>query len=319
MTMSAPKAPLAPPDEQFWQRYSPHHEFSLSSIGSIAAHIGMFVLVALVLWLLSTFAFTEKSPVPIREMTVSDSDGDGNGLQGQGNPLGGPAAPLPAPKLPDLPPIVVPNLPEVPVPDSGLDPSKLPSVNGLLKIPANVRNQLPGGKGLDTGSGVAPGSGQGNAPGAGPNSKGNASSSASRAIRWELVFRTTDGHDYLRQLSAMKAVVAIPTPPDWSSYRVFKDLSRPMAEPFVREQLPMLYFIDGDNESASRLTKALGLDFEPPNFIAFFPKEIEEELAAKERAFWNRKESEIFSTKFKIVVRDGKPSITVVDQVPIRR
>jgi hypothetical protein len=96
---------------------------------------------------------------------------------------------------------------------------------------------------------------------------------------------------------------------------VFKDLSRPAGEAFKPEDLPALFFIDGEADSAGRLAKALGLDYSPPNFIAFFPKDVEDELAAKERAFANRKESEIESTKFKILIRDGKPFITVVDQI----
>jgi hypothetical protein len=67
------------------------------------------------------------------------------------------------------------------------------------------------------------------------------------------------------------------------------------------------------------LAGALGLNFSPPAFLAFFPKDIEEELAAKERSFRGRKESEIFSTEFQVLMRDGKPTITVISQVPVRR
>ena len=49
------------------------------------------------------------------------------------------------------------------------------------------------------------------------------------------------------------------------------------------------------------------------------PKEIEEELANKERAFRGRKESEIFSTQFKVLYRDGKFTIQVTEQIPVKR
>jgi hypothetical protein len=302
MTTSAPRGPLAPPEEQFWQRYSPHHEFSLSSAGSIAVHIGMFVVFIFAMWLLAEYAVKQSTPVPIRTLTVADDNGNGNGVPGQGGPQQNLVDPLPPEKAKDLPPdikLILPSIP--PLAGEGLRPDQLPTVRDLPKIAKGTRDQLPGGKDGKGGAGPGPGSG------------------AARALRWELIFRTADGNDYLSQLAVMKATIAIPSPPDWQRYKVFKDLSRPAAEPFKREELPALFFIDGDADSAGRLAKALGLDYTPPNFIAFFPKEIEEELAAKERAFGNLRESEVFSTKFKILVRDGKPTITVVEQIPIKR
>src|SRR5437016_12516859 len=42
--------PLLPPDEKFWQRYSPHHEFPLAGVTSFFIHglvLGILVLAAL--------------------------------------------------------------------------------------------------------------------------------------------------------------------------------------------------------------------------------------------------------------------------------
>ena len=39
-----PRPPLIPPDEEFWEKYSPHYEFPLSTVGSIALHIAGLVL-----------------------------------------------------------------------------------------------------------------------------------------------------------------------------------------------------------------------------------------------------------------------------------
>jgi len=63
----------------------------------------------------------------------------------------------------------------------------------------------------------------------------------------------------------------------------------------------------------------MGLNFSPPKFLAFFPKDIEEELATREREYRGRRENEIFSTTFKVLVRDGRPAIVVTDQVPVRK
>jgi hypothetical protein len=138
-------------------------------------------------------------------------------------------------------------------------------------------------------------------------------------VRWELNFRTQSGEDYLNQLAAMKATLVIPNPPDWKTSKAYSELNPPNPSGQAISQLPLLHFVDDDPGSAEKLARALGLGFSPPMFIAFFPKDIEEELATKERAYRGRKESEIFSTKFKILLRDGRPSITVVDQIPVRR
>jgi hypothetical protein len=80
-----------------------------------------------------------------------------------------------------------------------------------------------------------------------------------------------------------------------------------------------MYFSDSDPKSGKKIGDALGLKFSPPGFIAFFPKEVEEELARKERDFANRKESEIYSTTFRVMKKDGKFVMVVTDQVPIKK
>src|SRR5262249_52018326 len=198
-------------------------------------------------------------------------------------------------------------------------PEDLDAVKKIARLDDAIRQAL--GKSGNRGSGPGDGSGTSGVPGTGSNNAGDATSSQRRGVRWELIFRTADGRDYLNQLAAMKATVVIPYPPDWKTSKAFKDVGRERVTPeeFNRDQLPDLYFVDDEAGSPGKVAKALGLNFEPPVFIAFFPKEIEEELAAKERAFRNRKESEIFSTKFKVLIRDGKLSITVVDQIPVKR
>jgi hypothetical protein len=50
---NAPRPLLVPPEEQFWKRYSPHHEFPLSSATSVALHVlglGILLVLAYVLW-----------------------------------------------------------------------------------------------------------------------------------------------------------------------------------------------------------------------------------------------------------------------------
>lgn len=319
--------PSAPPEEEFWERYSPHYEFPLSSIGAVALHIAFLLVFLGMLWLLAKFTFNDKEPVPMRAMAlVGDGDGeDGKGTGGGDLPENNTPfdVPMEPTKVQEIPIEKVKEMehlfPKLPTPDEGLHPEQLDAARKISKLNDDVRKIILEGQGGKRGKGPGDGEGTSGVPGTGSSNRGDATSSSNRAMRWELVFRTADGKDYLAQLAAMRATLVLPQPSDFSTLKVYRDLSSPVGSPFSRNELPGLHFIDDDAGSASRLAKALGVDFTPPYFIAFFPKDIEEELATKERAYRGRSENEIFSTKFKILIRDGKPSITVVDQVPVRR
>jgi hypothetical protein len=325
----SPPPPLAPPSEEFWDKYSPHHEFPLSSVGSIALHIGGLVLILLALWLLSRLAISDKTPVPMRVMTVA---GEGDGKVGRGAGGGEQRKEDVDPVIQTLPKRDVPNaeidkvvedikpfLPNVPSTKDGLRPEDLPTPKKIAGLDDATKKALMDGMNGRKGKGPGAGTGPG-AEGPGGGNATDPSSSANRAVRWELNFKTADGRDYLAQLAAMKATLVIPQPANWKTNKVYRNLGgQPTGEPFDMDKLPGLYFVDDDAGSATRLVRSMGLDFAPPHFIAFFPKDIEEELATKEREFRGRKESEIFSTTFKILVRDGRPTIVVVDQVPVRK
>jgi hypothetical protein len=100
---------------------------------------------------------------------------------------------------------------------------------------------------------------------------------------------------------------------------VFDVLQPNSGKPYSKKDLPDMYFRDSDPESAAKVARALGLNFRPPYFIAFFPKNIEEELATKERNFRGLPEKQIFETKYKVQPRNGRYEITVVDQIPLKK
>lgn len=323
-----PPGPLAPPEERFWEKYSPHYEFPLSSVGSVAMHIAAVLLFLAALWLLSRMTFTDKTPVPVRGISLA---GEGDGSQGAGSgggdpkedvrPLDLPQNPrhVPEARLNDVKEDISPYLPRNT--EDGLRPEDLPSVQKVASLSDDLRRKLLQGSGGNKGAGPAGGKGVTGTPGQGSGTQGDPTSSASRAVRWELIFKTESGRDYVAQLAAMEATLVIPQPPDWKGNKVYRNLGsgRATGEDFNRDQLPGLYFVDDDADSAAKVAKALGQDFSPPLFIAFFPKEVEEELAAKEKAFRGRKEGEIFSTRFKILIRDGKWTAQVTEQIPVRR
>ena len=211
------------------------------------------------------------------------------------------------------------------LPDLKYDPTALqkvaqsPNLQALAGLNEESRKRIAeklAGKNGSDGSGNGKGDGS-NGSGTGP---GDATTSGSRSMRWTIIFKTNSGQDYLKQLSVFKAKLLIPEPPDFKSNRFFDDISQPNeGKPLKGQQLPGMEFTDGDATSASKIARALGLNYDPPNFTAFFPKEVEDELAAKERSYRNRREDQIFSTTFRVIERNGTYVITVTDQQTAKR
>src|SRR5262245_40269154 len=81
-------ATKAPPEERFWKRYSPHHEFPLSGSASTAIHIVAIVLVGLLL-LTAGIIWKENNPPELTAVTIGDDvqparlGGDGRDLSAQ--------------------------------------------------------------------------------------------------------------------------------------------------------------------------------------------------------------------------------------------
>ncbi len=50
------------------------------------------------------------------------------------------------------------------------------------------------------------------------------------------------------------------------------------------EQIPvkLMNFIDDNEDSVKKVAEALGLDFTPKEFVALIPKDVEDDLAAKD-------------------------------------
>src|SRR2546427_8154394 len=80
-----PKTPAgpAPAEEPFWNRYSPHHEFPLSSATSIALHVLAFVGLIVAGWFLAHML--EKSKLEVDTITLA---GGGGNPGGEGNAPG---------------------------------------------------------------------------------------------------------------------------------------------------------------------------------------------------------------------------------------
>src|SRR5438128_557310 len=95
MTTSAPVAnprvlsqPLIPPEEKFWQRYSPHNEAPLSGVTSTVIHVLAIGLLLLIVYAHSLMKIDDASrPLPVDVMKFGAGKGDRPGAGGVG--LGG--------------------------------------------------------------------------------------------------------------------------------------------------------------------------------------------------------------------------------------
>jgi hypothetical protein len=341
--MATPTQPAAqtnakPPDERFWVRYSPHHELPISSLASVAWHVFGLVLIVLVAFVVS---YARNDDMPIE--TVGLAGGGG------GNPLGIGPAPgvgstgglVDATTPRDLPKDVRPTEktnPDAPLtvaptdifsgitndPDAQREIAKITergtdALDKLNKLDRSLRDQLAGKGQGGTGSGGGRGKGVG--PGVGDDSGlgGKLSPTAKRRLKWTISFSTSSGIDYLRQLNALGATLAIAVPPE-NEVKVIKSImQRPVKwehEDLGRLMRDHIYWIDDKPDSVQQLAMAMGLSFVPERIGAFFPKELEKMLLEKELAHQNKREEQIRETRFQVVVRGLRQyDIIVVHQV----
>jgi hypothetical protein len=336
---STPAAtPRLPPDERFWQRYSPHHEFPLSGVLSAGLHLVVVALLLLAAWVAFSFVSQANKPLPVEAISVEHEGGSGGDPRGAGNvpgtdstrppaaentgPTEGTGPAHPDVKLNDLDAGKVDPL-EVNLKDErGENPFPVsPDVRERLeKVSKALRQEL--NKGLAAPKGErGPKGGDKNGPGD-ADARGNLTQRQKRVLRWSMVFNTESGEDYLRQLANIKpgsgAILAVPQGPDGKSFRVLRDLKRHPAAGEVEDlaKIHRIYWVDDKPESVRGLARALGIPA-PPYIVAFFPEELEQHLAKLERDYKGRSEDQIAETKFSVLRSpDGAYRAQVVAQVP---
>jgi hypothetical protein len=164
-----PTKPLLPPDERFWKRYSPHHEFPLASTTSVFLH-GLVIGILAVGGVAFFLHDNDDGTGPVRSDVVSPADPSVFGGP-EGAPAGEPGLPgdklteMPGgpPGAPDLGPVPDGSSSELPeiasIPSASLDP--LPS-ESIFDTPDNLSTKFDAlGKKLDPAK----------SPGAAPSSK----------------------------------------------------------------------------------------------------------------------------------------------------
>lgn len=326
---------LVPPDERFWQRYSPHAELPLSGVSSLAVHLLVFGLMLLigVVGTLLLGRTTRSLPVEAVRLDLGGGGGSQHG-QGDGKNFGKQpvevnegnsqeAQPSNDPVDTDKPPeisIKPPTSPRVKFDESTIryiHQSDTASAQALQKLAqANIRIQLPdrtpapksgygkGGTGEGGGSGDGKGTGVGNSTGEG---RGTLTQREKRMLRWSMLFDTSSGHDYLSQLQGLGAILAVPTDNTGKNYQIIRDLSARPAK-LLNENIndiQRIYWIDDKPESVGDVLRILGVPNRGNHFVAFMPVELEQKLFDLEKKYAEKhhhitNEDRIVETRFRI-------------------
>jgi hypothetical protein len=311
-----------PPEEEFWEKYNKRLEFPLATVATILLHVLVGAVLVFVLVRLMDKE-NDKSGVPVKLVDMMGLDDAGAGSAGSG----GVEEPI-FKRDGDMLKAAIDSLP---------DPSKLPEIKENMQktikyldptgnlpisdanaaayasLDESVRNKLLGGR---QGAGKGGGTGFDGTQGKGPGGTG-ADSTLGRNMRWVLRFNVRSGRDYVSQLNTMKARILVPIPNSPKCF-IIDNLDNPSPREATDADLRALgdqvKFSDHRRDAVQSVAGALGLDFRPDTFWAFFPKDMEDELARKETSYRNRRADDIEETIFTVSVEGGRPVIKVVEQ-----
>lgn len=317
------------PDEQFWKKHSPNQEFPISSLASIALHVGAVVSLVLLFNFIINSSRDTAMPVEIFE-GYSDAGGGGDPNGAGITDIGGQPRiekatedeiPKDSPKpnitmgaLPD----VLKDLPELPnnpeanrEADAAEAKAKLDNVakgSTPNNSPAQSAGKGGAGSGGGKGSGKGPGTGSGDQPGT------QGSVRQKRNLRWTLEFSSTTGTEYLRQLNALGAILVGDFPD--GTHVMYRQLGRsPVpAEPVDPELNNKIRWMDERPNFVSELSQAMSLDRTPNQIRAYFPYKLEAELLKRELEYRGRKEEDIHSTKFRVFLEGQGYRLVVSEQ-----
>lgn len=328
----AVEKPLIPPDEKFWQRYSPNAEMPLSGLASAVLH-GM-VLGIMLLGVFAWFSGGDKE-VEMEPILFGDGveGGGGGNVMGQG---AGPQLSGPQDVPQDLKPDLKPDLPKPIEADTNIKPDTAPKLADdpdAISIVDNLKKKNPtagvfmkdalegltgkggGGKGWGGGTGDGVGTGIGDKMGPGT---GKRNARGARLLRWTVNFNTKSGEDYVRQLNGIGAIIGVPD--KTGKLMIIRNLSERPAKPKYENirDINRIFWVDERADSARAVADALQLDLIPSQIVAFFPIEVEKQLVEVELAYgkkYGRKtEADIRETEFAVSFRAGKPVFTVKRQ-----
>jgi hypothetical protein len=330
-----------PMEEPIMVRYSPHHEFPLSTVTSVGLHvlvIGLLIIGGILIARLNWGG--DVPPPPSNAVAMGGEVGGGGGSpHGSGGGPGdtgsnAPDAPLPDPdeNLDVRPDTTREQLQEtrknaLQLPEFKDEASKRliekggQEVDKILRLNPEVRKKLregmvagKGGGGPGSGGGVGTGQGPGQGSGVGPGA-GGADKRIERTMRWTILWNTRDGRDYIQQLNAFGAILAIPDTKAPNSFLVIRDLKQLPAKPKPEDitQIHRIYWVGDEPQSVRTLFEALGLP-PPPFYAVFFSEEFEQQLLQLELNYRGKQENEITQTRFGVRRVQGTYEPFVISQ-----
>jgi hypothetical protein len=334
-----------PPDERFWKRYSPHHEFPLSLVIAIGLHVAALVVMVAV-WAVSSL---DSPAAPPRMEVVEieggspalDGLGTGDTLKGSGDkdkenvgeasgdklrpprpnetkiaaalkdPLKGPELKFPGAgnEVPD----------EGDDPFAGLDQATKQATEDIIKAtkppapPAGTKNKgtKPGGKYVGVGGPKGKGgTGRGDrtGPGRGKSPYGQVlTDQRKRQMRWQIL-ASPIGKIHLDKLKALNVTLVMPTR-DPRLFTVF-DLERqpiaPKTTTRLEEHADKVWWTNRDPVEVQGLARELGLREMPQCFVIFLPKGLEDRMVQLEEQYQGAREDQIEKTIWDVPLRNGR-------------
>jgi hypothetical protein len=331
-----------PPADTIWLRYHPWMEGVVGHIASWAVHCFMIGIGVFLFMAPGCGWIPRNRQIPTETVMLADAGGGGDpnatgkdpspaalpeGVHSDQNNAGDKNSSAPPIDRPILPADLAQKLEQgFTAPDNpgaatttGSDLAKL--IDDKLGR-FTSRSQGAGGPGSGTGTG--PGAGPGTGPGTGPGVKGGDLTEAEEEdLRWTINLTTRDGSDYLRQLAAIGALIAVPIGRD--AYVVVDLRKRPLKfeektyQDLIDLKKTRFMLIDDKADSVDSLLKAMGYPGKAPQFDAFFPNEMRAELKQKELEYKHLTEAQIHqvATTFHLSWdAGGRYLITVMEQSP---
>jgi hypothetical protein len=311
---------FVPPDTTVWEKYNERLEMPIS----FATSVLVFTLCGFLLSLLLYYSFNDdRKPVPITLYNGEDPFGAGSSGSG-GDP--DPVAKGFTPPTPETLEKFKPQIPIDELKNQMNETIKVDAPNATINIPEDqaavyssldkeLRDKLIGSR-----KGQGPQQGKGfDGNGTGPGGTG-ADNTLARSMRWVMKFNVRDGRDYVSQLALLRATLLVPIPPSNKQMMIFEDLKNPQpgriaSDSDIDRLSRQMRFSDVSDEAVKEVCKALGItSFTPQAFFAFFPKDIEDDLAKKERDYRRKRAEDIEETKFRVTVRGNSFEIVVYDQ-----
>ena len=328
-TKAAKKPSRQPPSDSVWVRYHPWMEGAMGHIASWSIHL-LILGVAILVSLAYAWGFIKQNhQLPVEPVQFADAGGGGS-PEGSGDGPGGDHAPAKEGVTSDKPNDGNTTNPtadrvqltevqaqrvaqEFPAEDARRIQQGPESVKAFTDLDKEFRDKLRdginpskgnGGTGKDGGTGSGKDKGIGSGTGEGTGRMLN--EREKRMLRWSMKFNTRTGLDYLQQLDALGAILAIPDGPG-GQFKVIRELSRrpPQLLDEDLSKIQRIWWIDDNPRSVESLMTAMGLPLRPSRVVAFIPPELEDDLAQKELAFKGLKEDQIYETKFDVYPAGG--------------